>query len=45
MALSCSVGGSVWILGKNSSLKAGDALAQAALGAGTVTVPGGVQQL
>ena len=40
MALSCTRGGSGWVLGKNT-LKA---LVQAAQGGGGVTVPAGIQE-
>ena len=42
MDLSCTRGGSGWILRKILLRKSGQALAQAAQGGGGVTIPGGV---
>ena len=44
MASSCVRRGSGWILGKISS-QSDEALEQAAWGSGTVTVPGGIQEM
>jgi len=44
MALSCTRGGSGWILGKPSSQKECGALAQAAQGGGGSSVPGSVKK-
>ena len=45
MALSCSRGGSGWILGKFIFRKSDKALEQASQGSGGVTIPGGVQEV
>jgi len=44
MALSCTRGGSCWVLQTVASLEERSALAQAAQGSGGVTVPGGVPE-
>ena len=45
MVLSCTTGGSGWILGRISSQKEWCCIGTAAQGGGAVTVPGGVQEL
>ena len=44
MALSCTRGGSGWILGKFLPRKSGDALEQAAQVGGGTAIPGGGQE-
>ena len=44
MTLSCTRGGSGWILGKKILRKSGKTLEHAAQGGGGVTVPGGVKK-